>query len=122
MDCHNQSTATTAPINPVALRLLQLKNPDGSYYIPNPQTILTSGANAGLGFSSYSLPSTYKENQALVNADYLLSPKNTLGRADIWRPSISSGRSALRKAIRARPWCRARARRRRWERGTTWPA
>ncbi len=81
LDCNNQSTATTAPINPVALRLLQLKNPDGSYYIPNPQTILTSGANAGLGFSSYSLPSTYKEHQALVNADYLLSPKNTLG----WR-------------------------------------
>ena len=78
LDCHNQSTAGTAPINPVALRLLQLKNPDGSYYIPNPQTILTSGPNAGLGFSTYSLPSTYNENQALVNADYLLSPKNTL--------------------------------------------
>jgi hypothetical protein len=78
LDCHNQSTSTTAPINPVALRLLQLKNPNGSYYIPNPQTIFTSGANAGLGFSSYSEPSTYNENQALVNTDYLLSPKNTL--------------------------------------------
>jgi hypothetical protein len=78
LDCHNQSTNTTAPINPVALRLLQLKNPDGTYYIPNPQTILTSGANAGLGFSSYSRPSTYNENQALLNGDYLLSPKNTL--------------------------------------------
>lgn len=78
LDCHNQTTSTTAPINPVALRLLQLKNPDGSYYIPNPQTLFTSGANAGLGFSSYSQPSTYNENQALVNTDYLLSPKNTL--------------------------------------------
>jgi hypothetical protein len=78
LDCHNQSTGTTAPINPVALGLLQLKNPDGSYYIPNPQTILASGANAGLGFSSFSLPSTYHEDQVLFNADYLLSAKNTL--------------------------------------------
>ena len=78
LDCHNQSTSTTAPINPVALRLLQLKKPDGTYYVPNPQTLVTSGANAGLGFSSYSLPSTYNENQALFNTDYLLSAKNTL--------------------------------------------
>ena len=78
LDCHNQNTSTTAPINPVALRLLQLKNPDGTYYIPNPQTIISSGANSGLGFSSYSAPSTYNENQALLNADYLLSPKNTI--------------------------------------------
>ena len=65
LDCHDQNTATTATINPVALRLLQMKLPDGSYLIPVPQTILTSGANAGLGFSSYSLPSTYDENQVL---------------------------------------------------------
>jgi len=78
LDCRDQSTAATAPINPVALGLLQLKIPNGTYYIPNPQSILTAGANAGLGFSSYSLPSTYNEDQALLNADYLLSPKNTL--------------------------------------------
>jgi len=56
LDCGNRSTAATAPINPVALKLLQLKSPDGTYLIPSPQTILTSGVNAGLGFSSYSLP------------------------------------------------------------------
>ena len=78
LDCRNQSTAATAPLNPVALRLLQVKKPDGSYLIPVPQTILASGGNAGLGFSSYSLPSTYKENQFLVNVDYLVSPRNTL--------------------------------------------
>jgi hypothetical protein len=78
LDCHNQSTASTAPINPVALQLLQAKRPDGSYVIPVPQTILTSGPNAGLGFSSYSLPSTYNENQYLLNADYILSPRHTL--------------------------------------------
>jgi hypothetical protein len=78
LDCANQTTATTAPINPVALRLLQMKRADGSYLIPVPQTMLTSGSNAGLGFSSFSLPSTYRENQYLLNADYLLSSKHTL--------------------------------------------
>ena len=57
LDCTNQNTATTAPINPVALRILQTKLPDGSYLIPVPQTILTSGSNAGMGFSSFSFPS-----------------------------------------------------------------
>ena len=78
LDCRNQSTATTAPINPVALQLLQLKTPDGGYFIPVPQTILTTGSNAGLGFSSYRLPSTYREDHYLVNGDYLVTPKNTL--------------------------------------------
>ncbi len=65
-------------INPVALNLLQLKLPDGSYAFPIPQTILSSGANAGLGFSSYSLPSTYDENHYLANIDYVISKKQTL--------------------------------------------
>ena len=78
LDCNNQSTPATAPINPVALQLLQMKNKDGSYYIPVPQTIFPSGPNAGLGFSTFSLPSTYDENQYLINADYVLSGKNLL--------------------------------------------
>jgi hypothetical protein len=78
LDCRNQSTATTAPVSPVALRILQLKKPDGSYLIPVPQTILSTGSNAGLGFSSYSLPSTYNENQYLFNSDYQVTSKSTL--------------------------------------------
>ena len=74
LDCNNASTTTTAPVNPVALRLLQAKTADGTWLIPNPQTILSSG----LGFSSYSLPSTYRENHFIANADYLLSPKQTI--------------------------------------------
>jgi len=65
-------------INPVALKLLQLKQADGSYLIPTPQTILSSGVNAGLGYSSYSLPSTYDEDQVLANISYLISRKHTL--------------------------------------------
>jgi hypothetical protein len=82
LDCGNHATAATAPINPVALRILQLKKPDGGYLVPIPQTILTSGPNAGLGFSSYSQPSKYNEHQYLANADYLMSPRHSLtGRA-----------------------------------------
>ena len=65
-------------INPVALKLLQLKLPDGSYVIPTPQTILSSGANAGLGLSAFSLKSTYDENQSLANLSYFISKKHTL--------------------------------------------
>lgn len=65
-------------INPAALTLLQRKLPDGSYLIPTPQTILTGGPNAGRGFSSYSLPSTYREDQYIGNVDYVISPKHTL--------------------------------------------
>jgi hypothetical protein len=78
LDCANRGTATTAPISAVALRLLQARNPDGNYLIPIPQTIFSSGANAGLGFSSYSQPSFYHENQVLLNTDYLASAKNTV--------------------------------------------
>ena len=78
LDCQNASTSTTAPINPVALRLLQAKAADGTYLIPSPQTTINSGTNAGLGFSSYSMPSKYNENHWVANTDYLLSPRHTL--------------------------------------------
>lgn len=78
VDCQNRSTSTTAPISPVALRLLQAKAADGTYLIPSPQTLITSGANAGLGFSSYSMPSHYRENHWLANSDYVLNARNTL--------------------------------------------
>jgi hypothetical protein len=74
LDCANRSTANTAPIHPVALRILQAKAADGSYLVPSPQTLLSNG----LGFSSYSLPSTYNENHFLANSDYILSTRHTL--------------------------------------------
>jgi hypothetical protein len=65
-------------VNPVALRLLQLKQADGSYLIPTPQTIISSGVNAGLGLSSYSIPSTYNEDQGLFNLAFVISRKHTV--------------------------------------------
>ncbi len=78
LDCDNRSTAATAAVNPIALRLLQMQDGAGRYLIPSPQTILTAGSNAGLGFSSYSMPSTYNEHHFLGNTDFAVSPKNAL--------------------------------------------
>lgn len=78
LDCLNRSTSTTAPINPVTLRLLQARAANGTYLIPSPQTLINSGSNAGLGFSSYSMPSTYRENHWIANSDYVLNAKNTM--------------------------------------------
>lgn len=78
LDCNNQNTPATASIHPVALKMLQAKGQDGSYLIPSPQTLITSGANAGLGFSAYSQPSTYNENHYLANTDYVFNQKHTL--------------------------------------------
>ena len=78
LDCTNQNTATTAGINAVALRLLQMKGSNGQYLIPSPQTIIASGPSAGLGFSTFSLPSFFNENDFLINSDYVVSRRNTL--------------------------------------------
>ena len=85
LDCANQNTAATAPINPVALSILQTKLPDGSYLIPVPQTILQSGSNAGMGFSSFSFPSYYNEDHFIANSDVVASHANTLS----WRGFFS---------------------------------
>jgi hypothetical protein len=74
VDCGNRSSATTAALNPVALRLLQMKSADGRYLIPTPQTIGTNG----LGFSTYSMPSTYNEHHFLANGDWVKSQRHTL--------------------------------------------
>ena len=87
-------------INPVALKLLQLKLADGSYLIPTPQRILSSGVNAGLGFSSYSLHSIYDEDQYLANISYVISKKHTLtGR--LYRATAKTQRAFGSSFLRA---------------------
>jgi hypothetical protein len=61
-------------INPVALKLLNYQLANGQYLIPAPQ-IIQSG---GYGYSAFSIPSKFTEDQYLGNCDYFLSPKNTL--------------------------------------------
>lgn len=57
-------------INPVSLALLQLKLPDGNWYIPNPQT--------ASGLSTFDNPCTFDENQYLGDVDYLPSERSTI--------------------------------------------
>jgi hypothetical protein len=57
-------------INPVALNLLQMKLPDGSYLLGTPQSIDTSLPFDQQGLSVLSEPCTFNENQELMNVDY----------------------------------------------------
>ncbi len=65
-------------INPVALDFLNFKLPDGSLLIPTPQTVDPAKAFAASGFSSFSLPCTFDEDQGLVNLDYAVSTNNRI--------------------------------------------
>jgi len=66
-------------INPIAMALLQLKLPNGQYYFPTPQRIQATGqTNAGLGYSAFTDPAKFKENQGVLTQDWLVSKKNTL--------------------------------------------
>jgi len=61
-------SATT--ISAPALKILQLKNADGSYFIP-------STGNA-IKQTSFSVPAVFNEDQVLLNGDYVVNAKNTL--------------------------------------------
>ena len=65
-------------INPVALALLNLKLPDGSFLIPTPQTVDPSKPFFSQGFSAFSEPCHFDENQFSTNLDYILSSNSKL--------------------------------------------
>jgi hypothetical protein len=75
-------------INPIAINLLQLKNPDGSYYVPSTSSaivnsapcsaLLTATCTSVSQNSTFSVPALYKEHQGLGNMDYIVNAKNTL--------------------------------------------
>ena len=64
-------------ISPVSLALLNYKNPNGSYLVPSPQT---TTAGSPFGFSSFSIPGRFTEDQVLVNTDYQISDKHHLSQ------------------------------------------
>ena len=67
-------------INPVALRVLQLKNADGSYFIPTPQTIVSlSGSFDSRGLSTFSIACPYDEHQGMANLDWQISEHHRIG-------------------------------------------
>jgi hypothetical protein len=65
-------------INPVAISLLQKKLPDGSYVIPTPQNYVTNSQGVPAGTSSFSIPAYFREDQFLVNTDYVINAKHTI--------------------------------------------
>jgi hypothetical protein len=65
-------------INPAALALLNFRLPDGRYLIPTPQVVDTSKPFAGQGFSVFTEPCRFEEDQYLLNFDYVISPKSQL--------------------------------------------
>jgi hypothetical protein len=72
-------------INPVALNFLNLKLPDGSYYIP-------SSEGGGFQNTPITRPAKFQEDQILGNIDYLVSAKHTLTEKFFYSraPQISS--------------------------------
>jgi hypothetical protein len=65
-------------INPVALALLNFKLPDGSYLIPTPQTVNPSKPYTSSGFSAFTQPCTFEEDQGLMSVDIILSDKSQI--------------------------------------------
>jgi hypothetical protein len=58
-------------INPVALKLLNFKLPNGGYAVPTPQKIVN-----GEGQYAFSEPCPFSENQFITDVDYLPSTKS----------------------------------------------
>jgi Carboxypeptidase regulatory-like domain/TonB dependent receptor/TonB-dependent Receptor Plug Domain len=65
-------------ISPAALALLNFKLPDGSFLIPTPQTVDTTKPFAQQGFSVFTEPCYFSENQFLTNVDYLIGPQSKI--------------------------------------------
>jgi hypothetical protein len=76
LNCGNSSfgpnvACNGSNISPVALNILNLKLPNGQYYVPS------SGTNT-LSNVAYSIPALYNADQMVINGDYLINSKNTL--------------------------------------------
>ena len=83
-------------INPVALKILNFKLAGGGFAIPSPQQILNAGTKQAVGFSAFSIPATFRENQELANVDYVINSKNTLSMKAQYAiaPTVSQFRGA----------------------------
>jgi hypothetical protein len=74
-----QVACNGANINPVAINILNLTNPNGSY-------LISSSNNGTYQNSTFSIPALYTERAGIGNIDYVINGKNTLsGRISILR-------------------------------------
>jgi len=67
-------------ISPVALAILNAKLPNGQFAVPSPQTVVpvSDPDQLPVGQSTFAIPAHYREDQATVDIDHLLSAKNTI--------------------------------------------
>ena len=65
-------------INSAALTLLNLKRPDGNFLISTPRTVNPSGDFFSQGFSVFSDPCHFAEDQFSSNLDYIFGPNSKL--------------------------------------------
>ena len=65
-------------INPAALNLLNLKQPDGNYLIPTPQTVNPSKDFFSQGLSVFSDPCDFEEDQFSSNLDYVVNQNSQI--------------------------------------------
>jgi hypothetical protein len=65
-------------INASALALLNLKQADGTFLIPNPQTVNPAKPFAEQGFSTFTNPCQFREDQFSTNLDYLARSNSRL--------------------------------------------
>ena len=65
-------------INPVALTLLNYKLPDGVFLIPTPQAVDPIKPFAQQGFSVFTEPCHFSEDQVSANVDYLARPNSKI--------------------------------------------
>lgn len=70
--------ANGSNINPVALRLLQMKNADGTYLISTPQRIDSTQPLLRQGFSAISKACRFDEEQFMTNLDFLQNDRSKL--------------------------------------------
>jgi hypothetical protein len=77
-------------IDPAALKILQTKNPDGSYLVPTPQIVNPSQPFDTQGESLFSVPCPYTENQYMGNADYHQSAATTWSFRTFIAPSTAT--------------------------------
>ncbi len=77
----SRSTVQVLPngsnINPIAIALLQKKNPDGTYYIPSGPSIGSVGGQTVGTKVVLTDPARFTEHQYLGNGDYVINSKNT---------------------------------------------
>jgi hypothetical protein len=65
-------------ISPQALALFNLKLPNGQFAIPTPQSVSAARPFALSGFSAFSTPATFNEDQFIANIDFLQSAKSRI--------------------------------------------